>query len=204
MWVHRLHPVRLCKLARAACVRCHRTKCPLLTAFFSLLGSSWFSRMYFSHRRGYRRVPTFWMGLRLSLFSWQGPSLHSCIYFDGGVGGRGRRCRHLSSRFGSCSYGKLRSGVATEARCSWVTAGLRREVDGVAGDVADGEDLVVGECELFQRGIRCWDRRQFQLATDSRTSVRSYLAGHQWQWKNSFPWYKSSINQSLFGQKLLT
>ena len=27
------------KLVRAACVRCHGTKCPLLTAFFSLLSS---------------------------------------------------------------------------------------------------------------------------------------------------------------------
>ena len=34
------------KLVRAACMRCHGTKCPLITAFFSLS----------PHRRGYRRV----------------------------------------------------------------------------------------------------------------------------------------------------
>ena len=44
------------KLARAACMRCHGTKCPL-TAFFFLS----FSRHYFSSRRSYRRVLKFYM-----------------------------------------------------------------------------------------------------------------------------------------------
>ena len=45
------------QLARAACMRCHGTKCSLLTAFlFSSL-----SHIYFSPRRGYRRVLQFCM-----------------------------------------------------------------------------------------------------------------------------------------------
>ena len=43
---------------RAACVRCHETKCPLLMAFFSLS----LLPGYFSTRRGYRRVMKFCMG----------------------------------------------------------------------------------------------------------------------------------------------
>ena len=39
----------LCILVRAACVRCHGTKCPLLTVFFLFLC---FSYTYFSPRRG--------------------------------------------------------------------------------------------------------------------------------------------------------
>ena len=49
------------KLIRAACLRCHETKCTLLTAFFF----SFFLFLcytYFSPRRGYRRVPKFCMG----------------------------------------------------------------------------------------------------------------------------------------------
>ena len=42
-------------LVRAACVRCHGTKCTLLTAFFFSL----FPRTYLSPRRGYRRVLEF-------------------------------------------------------------------------------------------------------------------------------------------------
>ena len=42
------------KLIQAACVRCHRTKCPLLTALFLFFLS--FSPGYFSPRRGYHRV----------------------------------------------------------------------------------------------------------------------------------------------------
>ena len=49
-----------CLLVQAVCVCCHRTKCPLLTAFFSL--SSSLCLRYFSPRRGKRRVPKFCMG----------------------------------------------------------------------------------------------------------------------------------------------
>ena len=55
-----IFPLLLLLLVRAACVRCHATKCPLLTAFFSL--SLFFRGCYFSPRRSYRRVPKFSMG----------------------------------------------------------------------------------------------------------------------------------------------
>ena len=42
---------------------------------------------------------------------------------------------------------------------------------GVADGVVDGEDLVVGESVLVQRGIQCWGEHRFQLATDYRTSA---------------------------------
>ena len=45
------------KFVREACVRCHGTKCPLLTAFLFYL--SLFSFTYFSPKRGYRRVMKF-------------------------------------------------------------------------------------------------------------------------------------------------
>jgi hypothetical protein len=51
-------------LAGAACVRCHGTKCPLLTAFFLFLCSS--TCTYFSPRMGYRMVPKFCMGFKLT------------------------------------------------------------------------------------------------------------------------------------------
>jgi hypothetical protein len=49
-------------LVRAACVRCHGAKCPLLTAFFPLL--NFFCFVYFSPRRGYHRVPKFCIGFK--------------------------------------------------------------------------------------------------------------------------------------------
>ena len=51
-------------LVRAACMRCHGTKCPLLKAvFFSSLSLFLFSAwVYFSPRRGYRRVLKFCIG----------------------------------------------------------------------------------------------------------------------------------------------
>ena len=49
------------KYGPSGCMRCNGTKCPLLTALFSIL--SLFSPPgYFSPRRGYRRVPKFCMG----------------------------------------------------------------------------------------------------------------------------------------------
>jgi hypothetical protein len=49
------------QLVRAACVHCHGTKCPLLTAFLSL-SFFFFCITYFSPRRGYRRVLKCCMG----------------------------------------------------------------------------------------------------------------------------------------------
>ena len=47
------------KLVLEACVGCHGTKCPLLTAFSLSLS---FSRRYFSPRRSNHGVPKFCMG----------------------------------------------------------------------------------------------------------------------------------------------
>ena len=56
-------PISFFILARAACARCHITKCPILTAFFFSLS---LSRSYFSPRRGYHRVPKFCMGFKVT------------------------------------------------------------------------------------------------------------------------------------------
>ena len=54
-------------LVRAGCVRCHGTKCPLLTVFFSLsFFLSFFSYTYFSPRRGNSRVPKFYVGFSVT------------------------------------------------------------------------------------------------------------------------------------------
>ena len=51
------------KLVRAACVRCHGTKCPLLTALFLFLFSP---TLTFLPEGGYHRVPKFCTGFKVT------------------------------------------------------------------------------------------------------------------------------------------